>query len=53
MDPLVRRDIWDNLRRAVEDGCAVLITSSSAFEADAICDKLGNNKLVARIVSNF
>ena len=51
MDPLVRRDIWANLRRAAEDGCAVLITSSSAFEADAICDKLGNDTLIARIVS--
>ena len=39
----MRQHIWSCLRRAAEEGVAVLMTSHSASEADAVCDKLGEN----------
>ena len=44
MDPRMRQHIWTCLRRAAEEGVAVLMTSHSASEADAVCDKLGESE---------
>lgn len=64
LDPQIRRQIWDIIRKAKMEGKTVILTTHYIEEADALCDRVGilsKGKLVAegspeglkRSVGNF
>ncbi|XP_054427288.1 ATP-binding cassette sub-family A member 13 [Pteronotus mesoamericanus] len=40
MDPCSQRLLWDAVRRAAREGCAVVLTSHSMEECEALCTRL-------------
>jgi ABC-2 type transport system ATP-binding protein len=50
LDPQIRRQLWDIVRRAGRDGRTVLLTTHYIEEAEALCDRVGilsRGKLIA------
>lgn len=50
LDPQVRRDLWDLIRRLKRQGITILLTTHYIEEAEALCDRVGilsHGKLVA------
>jgi ABC-2 type transport system ATP-binding protein len=50
LDPQIRREIWDEIRRIRRRGCTVLLTTHYIEEAELLCDRVGilnNGELVA------
>ena len=41
LDPQIRRQLWDIVRRVGRDGRTVLLTTHYIEEADALCDRVG------------
>jgi ABC-2 type transport system ATP-binding protein len=41
LDPLIRRQIWDIIRKTRIDGRTVIITTHYIEEAEALCDRVG------------
>lgn len=41
LDPQVRRQIWDFIRRAKIEGRTIILTTHYIEEADALCDRVG------------
>jgi len=41
LDPQIRRQMWDLIRKARIDGRTVLITTHYIEEAEALCDRVG------------
>jgi ABC-2 type transport system ATP-binding protein len=50
LDPQIRRQLWDSIRKTRIDGRTVVITTHYIEEAEALCDRVGilcRGKLVA------
>jgi ABC-2 type transport system ATP-binding protein len=50
LDPQIRRQMWDMIRKAKLDGATIVLTTHYIEEADALCDRVGvlsKGKLIA------